>query len=462
MKQRMMALLLVLALVVSMGAVSALAEEQETKTPEEIETAENTGAVGTEEAGETPDAEDAADAEAAEGAEPKEEPVLAGPDREVTDLTEAVTIAPDEVGFLSFANVERRMRENNYQLLILEQQVLTIEEIDYDETFEDLRKQLNKIALGQWYMAKMDQEGTLAYEQMQQSYDAVREQYDAIKDGEMQQDNADLVRQLNNLEDQIVLAAESLYVTLLSLDTQEAALERQLTAMDRTVAEMDVRYQMGQISALQFSETQAGRTKLASALETLRMNIRNYKLQMEMLIGAEQTGAIELSPVPEVTAEQLEAMDPEADLMAAKEKSWELYDAGLTLEEARDDYKEAGDDYAYDEKYDEFRAAKRTWNAAQYTYNDVVQNFELKFRTLYGQVKDCQQILESAKVSLACEEVRFAAAEMRYEQGMISTNALADANDAMRAAEENVQTAASDLFAAYNSYCWAVQNGILN
>ena len=221
MKQRIIALLLALALTLSLCAVSALAEEH---SQTESETAEATGESTGEET-----------AEGEEAPEAEEEPLSpAGPDPEVTDLTEAVAIIPDEVGTLSFANVERRMRENNLQILILEESVLTLEEIDYDKTYEDLRKQLNELAQTQWMLVLMGQSESDAYKQLDKAYDAVREQFDAIKDGEMQQDNADTIRQLNNLEDQIVMAGEALYVAVAALDIQEDSLERQLAALDRT------------------------------------------------------------------------------------------------------------------------------------------------------------------------------------------------------------------------------------
>ena len=230
MKQRIIALLLALALTLSLCAVSALAEEQDQSQagPETEETAgEHTG-------------EETAEGEEAPEAEEEEAPSLAGPDPEVTDLTEAVEIIPDEVGTLSFANVERRMRENNLQLLILEESVLTLEEIDYDKTYEDLRKQLNELAQTQWMLVLMGQSESDAYKQLDKAYDAVREQFDAIKDGEMQQDNADTIRQLNNLEDQIVMAGEALYVAVAALDIQEDSLERQLAALDRTCEEFEM------------------------------------------------------------------------------------------------------------------------------------------------------------------------------------------------------------------------------
>ena len=258
------------------------------------------------------------------------------------------------------------------------------------------------------------------------------------------------------------MGGEALYVALAGLEIKEAGLQRQLTALNRTVEEMELRYNMGQISALQLSQVKAGRSSLVSGLETLRMNISNYKLQLEMMIGAEQTGGITLGTLPEVTAEELEKMNLEEDLLSAKTNSYALHEATLTLEDAAEAYDDAGGDgYSKPEKY-EYKKAKHTWNSAQYTYNNTIQEFELKFRSLHAQVNDGYQIWEAAKVSLESEKLAFAASEMKYQQGTISQNAYLTAQDDLNAAEEKVKTAANELFSTYNTYCWAVQHGILN
>lgn len=331
--------------------------------------------------------------------------------------------------------------------------------IDYADLQEDLRQQLNQIAQGQWYMVLMGQSGTLAYEQMDQAYDAVREQFDAIKDGEMQKDNADALRNVQNLQDQIIMAGEATYVALATMELQEASLERQLEATNRTVEEMELRYQMGQISALQLSQTKAGQASLASGLATMQMNLRTYKTQLQMLLGAEMTGELELGAVPAVTEEQLASMDVEADLLAAKERSYELLDASNTLEDERESFE---DNYSYNSTSLTSQQALHTWQAAQYTYDNTVQDYERRFRLLYDQVNDYQQIWEASKVSLETQKLSYAASELQYEQGTISHNALLTARDELSDAEEAVQSAAIDLFSAYNTYCWAVQNGILN
>lgn len=378
-------------------------------------------------------------------------------DPETGDLIDTGYV-PDAVGSVTFENVERRMRESNLQVLSLQESVDMLESIDYADLQEDLRKQLNQIAKGQWYMVLMGQSGTLAYEQMDQAYEAVREQFDAIKDGDMQEDNTSSMRQLKNLQDQIIMAGETTYVALAAMELQEASLQRQLAAMNRTVEEMELRYQLGQISSLQLSQTKAGQASLASGLATLQMNIRTYKNQLEMLLGADMTGAIQMGAVPAVTEKQIASMDVEADLQAAKEQSYELLAASNTLSDERESFE---DNYGGGDSLTS-RQAKHTWQAAQYTYNNTVQDYERRFQALYDQVNDYRQIWEASKVSLETQKLSYASSELQYQQGTISHNTLLDAADDLSDAEEAVQSAAIDLFSAYNTYCWAVQHGILN
>ncbi len=456
MRKKWIALALAAALILSLGAVSALAES-ETQTPETQDpvTEEETTPQGEDSElsqEETPE-EDAGD----EGEETQ--PVSpASPDQALPDTD----YVPDAMGSVTFANVERRMRKGNLNILALQESVDMLESIDYADLQEDLRKQLNEIAKGQWYMVLMGQSGTEAYKQMDKAYAAVREQFDAIKDGEMQSDNADSIRQLHHLQDQIILSGEATYVAVAAMEIQAASLQRQLEAANRTVEEMSLRYQLGQISALQFSQAKAGQSSLASGLETLRMNLKTYKAQLQMLLGAEMNGRLQLGAIPAVTAQQLADMDVERDLETSKSRSYDLYTAGQTLEDERETYKEAGDRYAYDEKEMSFRQAKHTWQAAQFNYNSTVQDYERRFRNLYDQVQDYHQVWQASQVSLESQKLSFAASELKYQQGTISHNALLTAQDDLSNAEEAVKQAANDLFSAYNTYCWAVQNGILN
>ncbi len=462
MKQRIIALLLALALALSLGMMTALADGRAIRSEEELE------ALAEEEQRQ---AEQAAQAETEPPAAGKaEETAPAGPDPAPAvdpetgkPLAEAVEIVPDAVGTVSFSNLERRIRENNLQLLALEQNVELLKTMDYEDMAEDLRDAISSLGKAKQFTRLFGDGGdSYAYEQLQQATTALRDQLDDLKEGKLQKDNAVLQRQLENLQDQIVMGGETMYTALAAMETQEGALQRKLASTNRMVEEMELRYQLGQVSALQLEQTKAGRSSLVSTLETLQMTIGNYKLQLETLMGAEQTGTIRLGAVPAVTEAQLSALDREKDLAAAKSKSYELLAAQKALEDAKENYDDVGVDTGYRESKVEFRQAKSNWQAAQYTYNAAIQDYELRFGTLYAQVQDYRQILNAAKVSLAAQQAEYASMELKHQQGTLSKNALLDAEDALRTAEETVKSASNDLFSAYNSYCWAVQHGILN
>ena len=384
-------------------------------------------------------------------------------DEQKKDETAAETAqtTPDAAGTLSFENLGARMRTGNYTLLSLEENVAAIECLDYDKMYEDLRDNLNLIADYQWGMIQAGQSGSYAYETLEQRYNNARKTFDDIKEGKLQQDNADLVRQLRNMQDSLTAMGESLYVNLLSLEDQSAALTRQTAALDRTIEEVKLRYELGQVSAMTLQQTEAGKAQMESGKAAIDAAAAQLRRQLNAMIGEELTAPLTLNALPEVTAEQLAAMDVEKDLEKAKAASYDLYAAKLTLEDADEEYKDKAGDLGYNKDNYEYIAVKHRWQAAQYTYNAAVQNFELSFRSLYDSVQRYASALNAAKVSLECERSDFAAAQLKYEQGTISENALHTAEDELYTAQDTVSGAERDLFTAYNNYRWAVDCGLL-
>ena len=427
MKTRLLALLLAGAVTASLLGVSALAAEEDEP--------EKTGAAQTQEESE--------DGQEAGETQPEEEPYI-----------------PDPVGTLTFENLERRMRENNLTLLALEENIQAIRVIDYDEMYEDIRQALNEIASAQWTMITSVPMGmgSMMASSLDAQYDALREQFEAIKDGELQKDNEDAIWQLQTLQDQMVLAGETTYLGVVELENSLETVDRNLETLDRTLQELELRYELGQISSQTLEQTRASRTALLSTRQTLVSNLSNYKLQLELMAGGELNGQIQLGALPQVTDGQLAAMDLEADLAAAKEASYSLHDARLTL----DDAEETFDDAPKNKNSYEYQMALHQWQGAQYTYQATVQSFETSFRTLYNQVKDCKQLLDAAETALAVEESSYGVDELKYEQGSISRNELLTAQDDLETARDAVDTAAVNLFSTYSTYRWAVEYGILN
>ena len=385
-------------------------------------------------------------------------------DEQKKDETAAETVqtAPDAEGTLRFENLSARMKTGYYTVMSLEENIAAIECIDYDKMYEDLRDGLNQIAEAQWMMLQIPGAGeTYTYKSLQDQYDALRKTFDDIKDGKLQQDNADLVRQLRDAENQLLMAGQTLYINLLGLEDQSAALTRQTAALDRTIEEAKLRYELGQVSAMTLQQTEAGKAQMESGKAAIDAAAAQLRRQLNAMIGEELTAPLTLNALPGVTAEQLASMDVEKDLEKAKAVSYDLYAAKLTLDDADEEYKDKAGDLGYNEDNYEYIAVKHRWQAAQYTYNAAVQNFELSFRSLYDSVQSYASALNAAKVSLECERSDLAAAQLRYEQGTISENALHTAEDELYTAQDTVSGAERDLFTAYNNYRWAVDYGLL-
>lgn len=383
-------------------------------------------------------------------------------DKENPAAEETAQTTPDAAGTLSFENLSARMKTGYYTVMSLEENIAAIECIDYDKMYEDLRDGLNQIAEAQWMMLQIPGAGeTYTYKSLQDQYDTLRKTFDDIKDGKLQQDNADLVRQLRDAENQLLMAGQTLYINLLGLEDQSAALTRQTAALDRTIEEVKLRYELGQVSAMTLQQTEAGKAQVESGKAAIDAAAAQLRCQLNAMTGEELTAPLTLNALPGVTAEQLAAMDVEKDLEKAKAVSYDLYAAKLTLDDADEEYKDKARDLGYNEDNYEYIAVKHRWQAAQYTYNAAVQSFELSFRSLYDSVQSYASALNAAKVSLECERSDLAAAQLRYEQGTISENALHTAEDELYTAQDTVSGAERDLFTAYNNYRWAVDYGLL-
>ena len=451
MKRQLTALLLVMAAAVSLLGVSALAAD----SSQQVSPAAQTGTDGERE---TVQLEEPAPEEKNGG----EETSAALPSKEEEEEAEQEEYIPDPVGFISFENLDRRLLEHNLTVLTLEENIQAIEVIDYDVMYETLRQNLNNIAVAQWTMILYGMGETPEAKALEQSYDALRETFDAIKEGELQEDNEDALWQLRSAQNQMLMAGESLYIAIMEMEQNRQTLERSLAALDRSLEELELRYELGQISSQTLKQPQASRTSLLSSKQTLDSNIQNYKMQLELMTGGELSGTIELGELPKVSNEQLAEMDLEKDLAAAKEASYNLYVAEQELDEAQDAARGQAGLYGYREERYEVQVANHQWQAAQYNYDATVQNFEISFRTLYIQVQDFKQVLDAAKTALAVEQDNYAVAQLKYEQGNLSKNDLLEAEDKVKEAQETVDGAENDLFSAYNTYRWAADYGILN
>lgn len=422
MNKRLTALLLALALILSVGMVSALADE-ETQTPEENAAA----------AAETENTETAAEevpAAAAETPVEEEAPVL---------------ITETSANVIKFADLAELVRKNSPTYGALAAQIAYVEETQ--EYVEDLQGKLAQVMARIAELSKNPDADPAMLAQLQAQQVQLQTAITSFATV-AQQDTTQMEAGCH----QIVMGCESLYIGLVGLEIQETALVRQIAALERTLEELKVRQEWGQVSQLQVMELESGMNAATSGLATLRMNETNLKMQLEQMTGEKITGTAAVGILPRVTAEQLNAIDIEKDLKTVLRRNPDVQAAN----DADNALWNMGEDSMSEEMWDALD------DANDYTLENARQQAEIKFRLLYATLMNNRQAVENAKAALELEQLTYDAAALKYQQGTISHNALLTAEDDLQTAKEAVETAENDLFTAYNQYNWAVEHGILS
>ena len=204
--RRTIAAILAAALTLTMCGVSAVAdgEANSSAAPDSSVSAQADQADSSAAVGGTPE-----DASSGDTAADSSQAGKTGEDQAAQDTQDSQTeehpepelIPPDAVGTVSFANVSRRLRENNLSVLSLEENINAIKAIDYEKMGDDIRKSLNSIADAQWFMTISG--NSFAAKSMSSSYESLKDTFDDIRDGKLQEDNEAVIRQLENAQDQV-------------------------------------------------------------------------------------------------------------------------------------------------------------------------------------------------------------------------------------------------------------------
>lgn len=408
---------------------------------------------------------------AAEDAQPVEGQDAAPPEGEQQAGEPAAE--PDAEGTLSFENLEQRVREGNLTMRSVDESMASLDAMDRQQAYDTLLEIHNAMTdmlfsygkMGSMYATSSTQSNPLgaAYTQMDASYSAaylaahqeqILNQLDSLKPEEYEKSYKEAVWQTETGRNQIIYGAQSLYITAISLERSLADGQRGLDALDRSIAEMEKRYELGQVSELTLLELKNTRTETNSSLTSLSLQIDRLKAQLSTLVGESPTQQLTLQPLPRVTQEQLDAMDFEADLETAKQNSLDLYLRQKEVADAKEAWEDAPSGYQKD-------MAEHDYSAIVYTKDAAIQSFELAFFNLSVSVSDNAQLLEAARSALEFAQKDYEAALVKHERGMISDNELATQQETLEAAASKVDSCADNLLSAYNNYQWALR-GIVN
>lgn len=268
----------------------------------------------------------------------------------------------------------------------------------------------------------------------------------------------DTRRMVESTVDQIVSGAESLYLTILTTQLQLDSLRDTLALTGKTVEEMELRHQLGQISAQTLLQVQNGYGTLESTVSGLENTLKTLRSSLQSLLGEIPDGELVLADVPSVSAEQIKSISYASDLEKAREKSYSLYTAARAVEKAEGELETARKDHGRSSY--QYQMAEHASQSAVYQEASASAAFELAFQKLFQAIAPAQSALAVKEADLVYQEQACAAAELKYQQGNISAKALQEAVNARDSARRDVEAARLDLFTAYHAYRQAGEKGL--
>ncbi len=268
----------------------------------------------------------------------------------------------------------------------------------------------------------------------------------------------DTSRQIDFAIDQTVTGAETLYITILSTQLQRESLVDTLESTKRTAEEMELRYNLGQISQLTLTQVKNGLVTLESSLESLDNSIATLKSSLQSLLGDTPNGVLALTDTPSVTPSQL-ILSYSADLVKAKSNSYTLYASTRSVEKAEDEMNDARSDHGKNSY--QFKMAEHSYQAAIYKDQATIADFELSFQKLYQAIPPAQTAMAVKENDLLYAQQNYAAEELKFQQGNLSQSKLLEAKATVDSAQRDVAAAQLDLFTAYHNYRQAVEQGLV-
>ena len=373
----------------------------------------------------------------------------------------AETVSDTSASTLSWEKLEEQIKAKSPSYQILDKNISSIEIVDYTYLYNSMQKQLNELSSMQSYLLESGDREKL--NTLNSSMAALRNTYEDIRDGKLQRDSDDAVNKLRDMQNQVLSAGQTLYITILSLEQSLADGERGLSALQRALTEMQLRHTLGQVSDIKLKELERKYDDTKSQLKTLENTITSLKAQLQLLIGEAPTGEAELEALPPVSVDEISSLTPETDLIAAKEKNYSISTAAVALEKAEEDVSDKNSDYLSGSiKRYELTSAEHTRDAAKLSLISAEQSFEFSFRNLHRSVLNYLQIWENKKATAEYQQQLLALSEKQYELGRISYFALLNAQDNASNALSDAESAERDLFSALNNYRNAVMYGFVN
>ncbi len=360
----------------------------------------------------------------------------------------------DEVGTISFSNLEARLRKDNASVVSIQATIDQQKKYDRALAYNNLVDSINQMVDMSWRLKETGVDTT----SLDANIEAMRGQLAPLRASNYEKSLDRMVRQLENSIQQIVTSAETLYLNVLNFENSLSDLKRSLVTLDSNVKEMELRYSLGQVSQLSLTQLRTTQQSTKTQATTMEIQLANMRQSLSILLGVKEdkTGekaVLTLDGIPNMPTTQdnpLLALTYEDALKQAKENSFNIYAAKNAMNDAQDSITSTS-----------ALQGGQSYSATKATYSSTVQNFENSFELLYLSLSDTQTVLQAAKATQAYQKQNYAAAELKFQLGQISDKQLKAVKEELLNADSAVVAAEIKYFTTYHQYERAVTCGIL-
>ena len=394
---------------------------------------------------------------------------------------ENISLSGDSTNYVYFASIDRLVRENNESIKSFKKTLASVLGTDTSAQFKDqiASYEIQNASLSQQaagYQASADElfkaaenskdETTKAALEAQANAMALLAQQAkmniAVNEGiisgleDSQEDTQHQIedtytatkKQLDNAADQIVIGAETQYITLVTIDNNINTLNRSIAAVDRSIDVMKVQLEIGMASEMDLKTLENQRQTLESNLETLKSQQKTLQQSLSLTLGNEVGTYVEARTLPYMNNYRLQSINYDEDLEQAMDNSYAIWQKWDTARKASNDYE------------DNITSTADAYQAAKIDLEATKEQTENSFKALYDTLLEKQRLFEQAKENLEFAEENFKVVEVKYNMGNISTLEYENEKDTVESAKDAVTTAEVDFFTAYNNYQWGIKGVI--
>ena len=245
--------------------------------------------------------------------------------------TTSVTIPSD--GTLAFSQIGERVKANNLTLKAAQENLKQAKAMDWDDAIDEmedaidnldiqisqlingssyqleaankaLTESLGKVSVSEGTISNLpdvikntitvstlqtlSEYGKIQAESLKSTKESLEDQLDDLKEQKQdyQKTLKDTERQIDYAADQTISGAESLYLTILSTQLQLDGLKNNtLASTQRSLKEIELRYQLGQVSKLTLTQVQNGYESLASSITSLENTVSTLYSSLQSLMA---------------------------------------------------------------------------------------------------------------------------------------------------------------------------------